>query len=80
MQRLTSRYLNDSDINELWKIDSALVSYIIKTLTNLNFRYYYHNLLNFLKQCFLYYNLNNMTIVEILNDISFQILSLRGYL
>lgn len=70
MQRLTSLYLSDSDINELLKIDSALVSYRITMLNNLNFSYYYHNVLHFLKQCFNYNSsskFNNMTIVEILN-------------
>lgn len=69
MQRLTSLYLSDSDINELLKIDIALVSHRIAMLGTLNFSYYYHHVLHSLKECFNYNSSSNpnMSIVEILN-------------
>lgn len=69
MQRLNSFYLSAKDINELLKIDLALVSHRVEMLINLNFSYYYYNVLHSLKECFNYSSTSSpsLTIVEILN-------------
>lgn len=64
MQRLSSLYLSDSDISELLKIDISLVSHRIKLLSNLNFSYYFHNILHSLKEIS---NNSSMSFAEILN-------------
>lgn len=64
MQQLTSLYLSDTDISELLKINLSLLYYRLKMLSNLNFSYYYHNLLHSLKE---FVNDSTMTIIEVLN-------------
>lgn len=69
IQRLTCFYLSHKDIQELVKIDLSLVSYRVAMLSNLNFSYYYYNVVHSLKECFNYNTTvtHSMNIVEILN-------------